>query len=105
MLSLEQVEAGTILPVKAQAGARRNGITGTHDGALKVAVSQAPERGKANAAIVKILADSLGLNKSQLELLSGQTSTHKRFLVRELNQEQLRARITTILDELDAGGT
>ena len=105
MLALEQVQAGTILPVKAQAGARRNRITGTHDGALKVAVNQAPERGKANAAIAKILADSLGLNKSQLELLSGQTSTHKRFLVRELSQEELRARITTILGELDAAGT
>ena len=105
MLSLEQVAAGTILPVKAQAGARRNGITGTHDGALKVAVSQVPERGKANAAIAKILVDSLGLNKSQVELLSGQTSTHKRFLVRELNQEQLRTRITAVLGELGADGT
>ena len=104
MLSLEQVEAGTILPVKAQAGARRNAVTGTHDGALKVAVSQAPEKGKANGAITKVLADLLGLSKSQLELLSGQTSTHKRFLVRGIEANELLTRITAILEKLETTG-
>ena len=50
MIRLVTNSSGVVLPVKAQAGARRNAITGEHDGALKVAVSQVPEKGKANAA-------------------------------------------------------
>ena len=42
MVSLEQTAYGLVLPVKAQPAARRNGVTGVHDGALNVAVSQAP---------------------------------------------------------------
>ena len=41
---------GTQLGIKALPGSRRNGITGVHDGLLKVAVTQVAEKGKANAA-------------------------------------------------------
>ena len=102
MVSLEQTANGLILPVKAQPGARRNGVTGVHDGALKVAVSQAPEKGKATAAIVNVLADSLGIKKNQIELLSGQTSTHKKFLIRGIDLEELTKRISELLIEADS---
>ena len=42
---------GTILPVRAQPGAKKNAVLGERAGALRVAVSAAPERGKANEAI------------------------------------------------------
>ncbi len=102
MVSLEQTANGLILPVKAQPGARRNGVTGVHDGALKVSVSQAPEKGKATAAIVNVLADSLGIKKNQIELLSGQTSTHKKFLIRGIDLEELTKRISELLIEADS---
>lgn len=91
--------SGVILPVKALAGARRNGITGVHDGALKVAVSQAPEKGKANAAIMDVLADALGLRARQIELLTGQTNPFKQFLIRDISLDELAARIEKILAE------
>lgn len=90
MLNLESTAGGVILPVRAHAGARRNGIAGTHDGALKVAVTQAAEKGKANKAIVEVLCKSLGLRRAQLELVSGATSPQKRFLVRDVTLEELR---------------
>ncbi len=102
MVSLEQTANGLILPVKAQPGARRNGVTGVHDGALKVSVSQAPEKVKATAAIVNVLADSLGIKKNQIELLSGQTSTHKKFLIRGIDLEELTKRISELLIEADS---
>ena len=77
-------------------------MTGVHDGALKVAVSQAPEKGKATAAIVNVLADSLGIKKNQIELLSGQTSTHKKFLIRGIDLEELTKRISELLIEADS---
>ena len=102
MVSLEQTVNGLVLPVKAQPGARRNGVTGVHDGALKVAVSQAPEKGKATAAIINVLAESLGIKKNQIELQSGQTSTHKRFLIREIDLDELANRISDLLNRLDS---
>jgi len=68
VIDLVQTERGILLPVKAQAGARKNGITGQHDGALKVSVTQAPEKGKANKALAKVIAVELGLKNSQVEL-------------------------------------
>ena len=69
------------------------------DGALKVCVTQAPEKGKANKAIVEVLAKWLGVRKSQIELISGETASQKKFLVREIEQEELAERINTKLAE------
>ncbi len=80
---------GVVLAVHAQAGARRNEIRGEQDGALKVCVTQAPEKGKANKAIRKLLADSFRLKASQVELLFGDTSPKKKFLLRDVEQETL----------------
>ena len=102
MIPLELTEHGIVVSVKAHPGARRNAVTGMHDGALKVAVSQAPEKGKATAAILEVVARSLGLKKSQVELLSGQTSTHKKLVIRGITTEDLAARIAVVLSELEA---
>jgi uncharacterized protein (TIGR00251 family) len=97
MISLTSHEAGVILPVRAQPGARKAGIVGEHAGALKVAVTAPPEDGRANKALVKVLSEALGLKRSQVELLSGQTSREKRFLVHGLTLAELAARIEAAL--------
>ena len=102
MIPLEETEQGIVLCVKAHPGARRNAITGTHDGALKVAVSQAPEKGKATQAILEVIAKSLGLKKNQVELLSGQTSTHKKCLIVGISADELSTRIAAIVSELES---
>lgn len=97
MIRLEPHAEGVILPVRAQPGAGKSGIRGHHEGALKVSVTQVAEKGKANKALVEVLAKSLGLRKSQLELISGDTSQNKRFLVREETLEELKRRIEALL--------
>ncbi len=93
MIELEQSANGVLLPVQAQPKARKNGLAGIHDGRLKVAVTQAPEKGKANDALVKVLASSLGLCRSQIELFSGATSSKKMFLITGVELPELRQRI------------
>jgi uncharacterized protein len=93
MLFLEPHSDGTILPVRAHPGARRNEIRGEQDGMLKVSVTQAPEKGKANKAVIELLSKKLGLKKSQFELVSGETSHQKRFLVRGIEPDELAERI------------
>jgi hypothetical protein len=56
-------------------------------------VTQAPEKGKANKAVIELLSKLLGLRKSQIELLAGETSSQKRFLVRDVPPDELRRRI------------
>ena len=97
MIQLDLHAAGVILPVRAQAGARRNGIQGEHDQVLKVSVTPAPEKGKANKAIVAVLARQLGLRKSQIALLSGEASSHKRFLIAGVSVDQLQQRVQDAL--------
>lgn len=87
------------MPVKAQPGARRNGVVGEHAGSLKVAVTQAPEKGKANAAIIEVLADLLELKRGLFQLVSGATSSQKRFLVSGVSFDDLQQRIERLLDE------
>ena len=98
MIELEPHAEGVILPVRAQPGARRNEVRGEQDGMLKVSVTQAPEKGKANKAIIALLSKSLGLRKSQIELLSGETARQKRFLVRDIETDELQTRIANELN-------
>ncbi len=96
MIDLEQHEDGVVLPVKAHPGARRNEIRGVQNGMLRVSVTQAPEKGKANKAIVALLAKELSLRKSQIELISGETSAQKRFLLVKVSLAELRERIVRL---------
>jgi uncharacterized protein (TIGR00251 family) len=96
MIELTTHAEGTIVPVHAQPGARRNAILGERSGALRVAVTAAPERGKANAAVAAVLAESLGCKPSQVALLSGETSRQKRFLIAGLTPETVRSRIDAL---------
>ncbi len=93
VIDLEERGEGVVLPVKAHAGARRNELGGVQNGMLKVSVTQAPEKGKANKAIVALLAKELSLRKTQIELVAGETSAQKRFLVTGISLEELRGRV------------
>jgi uncharacterized protein (TIGR00251 family) len=48
---------------------------------LEIRVSEAPTDGSANAAVVKLLAKALGVSKSEVEIVAGLTSRHKRIAV------------------------
>lgn len=99
LIELEMHDEGVLLPVKAQPGASRAAIRGAAGGMLKVAVTQIAEKGKANEALIEVIAEGLGLRRSQLELLSGATARQKRFLVRGISREDLQQRIAAALDE------
>lgn len=93
MIRITEHADGCILPVHAQPGARKAGILGEYAEALKVAVTAPPEDGRANKALAEVLAKKLELKRSQLVLLSGQTSREKRFLIRGLSKLELENRV------------
>jgi uncharacterized protein (TIGR00251 family) len=98
MIHLTPLPEGILLPVRAQPGASSNGIRGAHNGALKVAITQVAEKGKANDALVQVLAKALGVKRSQIELCSGETNRNKTFLVRSIALEILQAKIAELLE-------
>jgi len=97
-IELTRTAEGVLLPVQAQPGARRDGITGEHDGRLKVACTQAPEKGKANKALIKVIAGALQLKRSQIQLHSGETASKKMFLITDIAAADLEQRIAAVLD-------
>ncbi len=84
---------GATLAVRAQPGAKKNAVLGEQAGALKVAVTAPPEDGRANAALLEVIRDWLGVKRSQVELLSGASNRNKVFLIRELTADQLTTRL------------
>ena len=74
-----------ILTCHAQPGARKDEITGLHRDALKIRVAAPPVDGKANAHLLAFIAKTFGVRKRDVELLSGDTSRHKRIAVHNLN--------------------
>jgi uncharacterized protein (TIGR00251 family) len=90
---LKETAEGVVITVKALPHSARAGVRGVDGGALKVAVNAPPEKGKANAAVLEVLAKFLAVPRASLELLSGDSSRNKRILVKGMKAEDVRKRV------------
>lgn len=89
----KETPQGVEFPVRVRPGAPRNAAGGRHGEAVKVAVTAPAQDGKANAAVVKLLAKVLGVAKGDVELVSGQKARDKRVRVAGLTAAAVRARL------------
>ena len=76
-VELIPISGGIRLRLRVKPGGRSNRVVGPHGGALKVEVQAPPDKGRANAAVVKLLAKVLGVPRSAVEITSGTTSQDK----------------------------
>ncbi len=81
-----EAEGGVLVFARATPGAAKNDIAGPWAGSdgetrLSIRVTAAPDKGKANAAILKLLAKRLGVPKSSLSIASGETSRLKTIVI------------------------
>ena len=92
---LRSTESGVTLAVRAQPGAKKTAITGVYgEGAaaqLKIAVQAPPVEGRANSALIAFLAERFGLPKSKVDIVSGELSRSKVFLLRGIAAERAEA--------------
>jgi hypothetical protein len=77
------------LTLHIQPGAKKTEFAGLHGDALKIRLAAPPVDGKANEALVRFVAETLGLAKSAVELKSGQTSRRKVLEVRGTSVEAI----------------
>ena len=102
MAIVEAAAEGVFLNLRVRTGSQRQGIVGAHDGALKVHVHAAPEGGKANKSVVAVLAKSLGVAKSDMEIVAGATSPQKRLRLAGADEADIRRRLDEILAKIDS---
>jgi hypothetical protein len=86
-------EEVTRLRLRVSAGAARTELAGRHGDAWKVRVSAAPEKGRANEAVVELLAARLGLARTQVALVRGHGSRDKLVELRGLGPAEAERRL------------
>lgn len=90
-------DGSVLLRLHVQPGAGRTAVTGRYGDALKVRVAAPPERGRANEAVVKLVAGVLGVPEGQVELVSGPSSRSKRVRVTGAEADDVRRLLTAAL--------
>ena len=92
-LLVKEVDGGVVFSVKVVPGSSRTALCGLLAGTLKVKVSAAPEKGKANRRLVGFLAGQLGVRKNAVGIVSGQISPVKQVQVSGITTEALLERL------------
>jgi uncharacterized protein len=78
--------ATTRLKLRVSPGARRPGIAGRYGDAWKVRVAEPPEDGRANEAVLRLLAKTLDVPRATVALVSGHSSRDKVVVLDGLEQ-------------------
>jgi uncharacterized protein (TIGR00251 family) len=74
-------------------GAARSELVGRHGGGWRARVAAPPERGRANRALVELLAEALGVPRDRLTVVAGRTARRKVVEVDGLNPAEIDGRL------------
>jgi uncharacterized protein (TIGR00251 family) len=91
---LTTTNEGVLIAVREVPRAARAGLAGIRDNALLVRLHAAPVEGAANAELIQVLADTLGIARRAVSISSGERSRRKTVLIRGLSADEVASRIT-----------
>jgi uncharacterized protein (TIGR00251 family) len=86
-------ETSARLTLRVSPGAARSIVVGRHGSGWKVRVAAPPEEGKANDALVRLLADTLALPRRDVRIISGQASRDKTVALVGIGPEEIERRL------------
>ena len=86
-------DRGVTLRLHIQPGAKKTEVVGMHGDALKIRLAAPPVDGKANACLLTFLAETLGVAKSAVRLVAGESSRSKRVHVSGVTDAEAEARL------------
>jgi hypothetical protein len=89
MIKTREKEDGIVVSVKVQPNSSKDRVVGEYADQIKIAVTVAPEKGKANKAVIKLFAKWLGIKSSDIQIISGETSRDKELFIRNITEENL----------------
>lgn len=98
-LKIQETAEGVSFHVKAVASSSRTCLAGLLAGALKIKISAAPEKGKANQCIKKLLSELLDIAKNDIKIISGSTSPLKNLHVTGISANDLIFRLNKELSK------
>jgi uncharacterized protein len=90
VIAFTENDGNLIFTVRVVPRASKSEIIGAHDGALKIRLSAPPVDGAANAELIKLLAKTFDVSKSEVEILSGETSKTKQIKIFGASSGKLR---------------
>ncbi len=89
MIKTREMEDGIVVSVKVQPNSSKDRVVGEYADQIKIAVTVAPEKGKANKAVIKLFAKWLGIKSSDIQIISGETSRDKEVFVKNITEEDV----------------
>jgi uncharacterized protein (TIGR00251 family) len=87
-LKIDRTNGGVVFLVKVVPSSR-TAITGVLDGMLKVKIAAPAEKGRANAALVELIAKKLAIRKNALRIIRGRTTAVKEILAENVSADQI----------------
>jgi uncharacterized protein (TIGR00251 family) len=90
-VNVREHDGAVTFDVLVQPRASRAKLGPIHDGRLKVAVTSPPVDGEANAAVLELVAKSLGVAKSAVEVIAGASSRRKTIRVAGVSRAAVEA--------------
>jgi uncharacterized protein (TIGR00251 family) len=85
---------GATFAIRVHPRAKKNAVAGEIGDALKLSLTAPPVEGKANEACIRFLAEVLGVPRSSVTIVAGETSRQKVVRVSCLSADQVRERIS-----------
>lgn len=96
-LKIQEAEGGVVFSVKVVPASSRTTISGLLDGTLKIKVKAPPQKGRANDCLIDFLAKQLGVKKSNVKIIAGQTSPIKKVQVLGLSSETVVEKLIPVV--------
>jgi uncharacterized protein (TIGR00251 family) len=90
---ITDAQKGAAFPVRVVPRASKNEVAGQVGEAIKVRLTAPPVEGKANEALIAFLAEKLGVRRSQVEIVAGETSRNKMVCVLGLSPVEVEKRL------------
>ena len=91
MIQLIEKHGALFFAARVVPRAAKSEIAGEIDGALKIRLAAPPVDGAANAELVKLLAKTFGVSKSEVEIIGGAASRTKQIRIKGADSEKIRA--------------
>ncbi len=83
-----------LIPFKVSPGAKHSEIKGVVDGVVQVKIAAPPVEGKANARLIEFLSETLGISKSSIRIVRGQSNRNKLVEITGVDRDTVIKKLT-----------